>query len=409
MVLKNQKVVSESLIHYQHCRYYEINYYFFSRKKFCADYSWKLLEKHIQIPCTGQKSCKALEEFESIVIKLQSNYKARYICCECYEKEGGHLYVRPRRGNNESSYHLEGKYKQDLINSLELINKWVILSNNTQLQLKILNLIVPALQILNSENDTLHNTFIKSSPSLFSIKTIFKLYKININNSNLTPKECLQIGSNLAENLEKSRKEFKNFQLLESPNSLDEYQLALLKPIYSLFEEMVDFKEKSFTFSNIYDSTRTTTHATLRVMFQFELPISIELINDEIISLEKQTYLFGPNQFANKTLIGFQLLISQLLNCRKKENNLIEYSCGFDSDTVNTKIIEQINIRVQCLPPHIVIFEAGGNPNSDEDIFATCEKYIEDLELIEKQPVEIYYDKAIFRQVLKLHQKKSNF
>ena len=43
----------------------------------------------------------------------------------------------------------------------------------------------------------------------------------------------------MAENLEKSRKEFKNFQSLESPNSLDEYQLALPKPIYFLFEGII--------------------------------------------------------------------------------------------------------------------------------------------------------------------------
>jgi len=45
----------------------------------------------------------------------------------------------------------------------------------------------------------------------------------------------------------------------------------------------IDFKEKSFTFGNIYNSTRTTTHATLRIVFQFELPISVELINDDMM------------------------------------------------------------------------------------------------------------------------------
>ena len=60
-------------------------------------------------------------------------------------------------------------------------------------------------------------------------------------------------------------------------------------------------------------------------MFQFELPISLESVKDSIIQLEEQTYLFGSNQFANEILIGFQLLISQLLNCKQKENNSIEY------------------------------------------------------------------------------------
>jgi hypothetical protein len=55
---------------------------------------------------------------------------------------------------------------------------------------------------------------------------------------------------------------------------------------------------------------------------------------------------------------------------------------------------------MQCLPPHIVILEAGGNPSKDEDIFAACEKYIEDLKLVEEQPVEICCDEAIFRRVI---------
>ena len=57
----------------------------------------------------------------------------------------------------------------------------------------------------------------------------------------------------------------------------------------------IDFKEKTFTFGNIYDTTWRSTHATLRIVFQFELPISIESIEDNIIQLEEQTYLFGPN------------------------------------------------------------------------------------------------------------------
>ena len=241
---KKLKSSLESLIHPRRCRYCGINYYFFSRGKFCSDHSWKLLEKHVQIPCIGQKNCKALEEFDHIITKTQSNYKARYICCDCYKKEGGHLYKKPGRGKKASSCHFEGKHDQDLVNSLELVNKWIISTNNKQLQMKILNLIIPALQILTSENDQTnttitpfptHNTFIESLPSLFAIKTIFKLYKVKINYSH---KECLQIGFNLAKDLKKTCKEF-NKQILESPNSLNEFQSALPESIYSLFEGMV--------------------------------------------------------------------------------------------------------------------------------------------------------------------------
>ena len=242
---KKLKTSLESLIHSRRCRFCGINYYFFSRGKFCAEHSWKLLGKYVQVPCIGQKNCKALKEFDSIVMKAQSNYKARYICCDCYEKEGGHLHVKPGRGKKESSCHFEGKHKQDLINSLELMNKWIISTNNIQLQTKILNFITSTLQILDSENNeqtnaTYDNNFIETSLSLFSIKTIFKLYKIKIDNSVLMPKECLQIGHNLAKDLKKScSKEFQNFQTLESPSSLNEYQSVLPKPIYSLFEGMI--------------------------------------------------------------------------------------------------------------------------------------------------------------------------
>jgi hypothetical protein len=246
---KKLKSISESLIHSRRCRFCGINYYFFSRGKFCVEHSWKLLGKHVQVPCIGQKNCKALEKFDSMVTKAQSNYKARYICCDCYEKEGGHLHVRSGKGKNESICHLVGKHEQDLINSLEIINKWIISTNNTQLQKKILNLITPALQILDSENNEQINEQINEQTntttvsdqtlSLFSIKTIFKLYKIKINDSILTPKECSQIGYSLAKDLKKTCKELQDFQALESPNFLNEYQSVLPKSIYFLFEGMV--------------------------------------------------------------------------------------------------------------------------------------------------------------------------
>ena len=68
---------------------------------------------------------------------------------------------------------------------------------------------------------------------------IFKLYKIKIDNSILTSKECSQIGINLAKDLKKSFKELQNFQIIESPSSLIEYQSVLPKPIYSLFKGMI--------------------------------------------------------------------------------------------------------------------------------------------------------------------------
>ena len=94
------------------------------------------------------------------------------------------------------------------------------------------------LKIINKPTQHINN-FIEISLSLFFIKIIFKLYKIKIDNSILTPKKCSQIGINLAKNLKESFKEFQNVQILESPSFLIEYQLVFPKSIYSLFEGMI--------------------------------------------------------------------------------------------------------------------------------------------------------------------------
>ncbi|GBC44106.1 hypothetical protein GLOIN_2v1761175 [Rhizophagus irregularis DAOM 181602=DAOM 197198] len=80
-------------------------------------------------------------------------------------------------------------------------------------------------QINEQINEQTNTTTVPSQTlSLFSIQTIFKLYKIKINDSILTPEECSQMGCNLARDLKKTCKEFRDFQALESPNSLNEYQ-----------------------------------------------------------------------------------------------------------------------------------------------------------------------------------------
>ena len=68
----------------------------------------------------------------------------------------------------------------------------------------------------------------------------------------------------------------------------------------------IDFKEKSFKFGNIYDITRSSSHATLRMAFQAQLPIEIETDPEQVIELTVNTPLFGMNQGINETLNMFQ-------------------------------------------------------------------------------------------------------
>src|SRR3954469_9754258 len=75
----------------------------------------------------------------------------------------------------------------------------------------------------------------------------------------------------------------------------------------------IDFKEKTFKFGNIYDVTRGSSHATLRMAFQIQLPIEIKTGPEQVIELTAETLLFGMNQGIENTLTMFQQIIHELL------------------------------------------------------------------------------------------------
>ena len=70
----------------------------------------------------------------------------------------------------------------------------------------------------------------------------------------------------------------------------------------------IDFKEKTFTYGNIYDTTRTSSHVTLRLLFQFKLPIEINSLSNDEIQLDKNTKLFGENSKAKEVITIFNFI-----------------------------------------------------------------------------------------------------
>ena len=77
----------------------------------------------------------------------------------------------------------------------------------------------------------------------------------------------------------------------------------------------IDFKEKAFTYGNIYDTTRNSSHATLRLLFQYQLPIDLNSIPNNEIQLDENTKLFGENSKAKEVLLTFNSIFKELLNC----------------------------------------------------------------------------------------------
>ncbi|PKK76932.1 hypothetical protein RhiirC2_733069, partial [Rhizophagus irregularis] len=71
-------------------------------------------------------------------------------------------------------------------------------------------------------------------------------------------------------------------------NGNNVYNLAVI--------DNIDFKEASFGFGNIYDVTRGTSHATLRMVFQSTLPIIVNETPEPIKELNADSHLFGMIQ-----------------------------------------------------------------------------------------------------------------
>ena len=262
---KGEKDVKQSLIHSRRCRFCGKNYYFFSRGQYCKEHSWTILGKELRLACICQKGCDAIEKLDSIITLTNPNNKynkTRYVCCECYKENGGHLYVRSRKKGKRAVHCNEtNNYSDDVAASLELIGNWILQvahEGSPEFQEKILAEITPVLQQLDnknnlfqknnplfSENDAsqMNNLSSKTNkilkvPSLFAVKLIFKLYNIDLNKIN--SKNSQLYGNKLAKFLIENRQKLHNNKLLlENPQSLDEYQSAIPAELYNLFGGMV--------------------------------------------------------------------------------------------------------------------------------------------------------------------------
>ena len=140
----------------------------------------------------------------------------------------------------------------------------------------------------------------------------------------------------------------------------------------------IDFKVKSFKFGNIYDVTCGSSHATLQIAFQMQLPFEIDTGLEQIIELTAKTLLFGMNKDIDKALIVFQQIIYELLDF-KKINEKLTYKTNFNSETIKHIILSRLDHGCHGPSSNIVILEPGSNPNSDEEILHVAEMYKEDF------------------------------
>ncbi|EXX62141.1 hypothetical protein RirG_164550 [Rhizophagus irregularis DAOM 197198w] len=198
--LKQTKKYTESIIHRRRCLFCNRNKIFFSRSANCEEHSYVVIGKNIQVPCIGQKKCGALQEYHLLVTSIKSSEYAQYVCMDCYEKKGGHIYQRVGKGSH---------HQNDTKEALEAIRYWILevaTSEKLIWQEKILAALVPVLSIVSQEKTIVQNNKIEI-PFLFMILIILTLAKFNYNSSNklnsknLIPKHFFEFGEALANSI----------------------------------------------------------------------------------------------------------------------------------------------------------------------------------------------------------------
>ena len=73
----------------------------------------------------------------------------------------------------------------------------------------------------------------------------------------------------------------------------------------------IDFKASTFSKGNIYDVTHLNSHATLRMVFQFFLPTSLDNINEDHESVNDP--IFGESLFTNDLIIKYINTLNTML------------------------------------------------------------------------------------------------
>jgi hypothetical protein len=252
---KQEQNIEHSFLHRRHCLFCGLNINFFSRGKFCHKHSVSIGNKNLLIPCIGYKSCHALQINEPIVAAAKLQQKSRYVCCNYFEKHGGHLYVKPGKGKSVLQCKTQGNHREDTKKSLQLISSWITdlaNSNDDLLKTKALAHFTGVIEHLfnftssSNENDTYSPTPIvltplDETPSFFFINSFFKLHRINLRNYYFDFQEDFQkIGLQIGLDLLKNRKQIlQKKQELEEPNSLGEYRSALPLKLYGLLDSII--------------------------------------------------------------------------------------------------------------------------------------------------------------------------
>ncbi|GES89920.1 hypothetical protein GLOIN_2v1482460 [Rhizophagus clarus] len=411
---KNQKGFNEGIIQWRQCISCKKYVTFFSRGVGCVIHTWYLNKKNIQVPCIGQYKCKALHSYQNLCNRAYENIKSlQSICCLCYEDLGGHIHRRSGiRGKSATTCITEKLHDDDITKGLEFIGNLLIkiaqMENNNEFGRTFGQKLWNSRLNINSKKSAMESPqtlqeYYDAFPEFLNdffygmVDEIYqkrmKICNIKRKKNNKLPKitipeETIKIVTFITSILLNLAfphlkvwlpRILASFSRMPRLMNTTDPSKRLIKGnnIWNLaIIDNIDFKERTFKFGNIYDVTRGSSYATLRMAFQIQLPIEVKTGPEQVVELTAETSLFGMNQGIENTLTIFQQIIHELLDYG---------SCGES--------------------PNIVILEPGSNPNSDEKILHVAEMYKKDFAMESDSFLDIVADEAIFHRLIKCREK----
>ncbi|POG71099.1 hypothetical protein GLOIN_2v1794425 [Rhizophagus irregularis DAOM 181602=DAOM 197198] len=133
-------------------------------------------------------------------------------------------------------------------------------------------------------------------------------------------------------------------------------------------------------------------HATLRMLFQYQLPESPKVLEAQEI-IQDQQQLFGQNSFSQKTFHTFNLIFEKLLAF--SEN--FTYHSDFDESDIHNQIMTYFTIGCNFELPNIVILDARDPSSSNSAVYKCLKMYENEISIGNNDYINVAADEAIFR------------
>ncbi|RIA89763.1 hypothetical protein C1645_824334 [Glomus cerebriforme] len=462
--VKNAKGTKDSFLGFisnRRCLFCNINKTFYTREEQCDQYSWTLVGQNLQVPCCGQYHCTSLTEICLILYPSLSNKKAHYICTSCYEKHANWLlyvaeYESPnfqeqlspafklnkldffnceyKKFSEKESFEFGQEMAKTILKNRKNINNNKKLFENPDSLIEYYNAfslllsefflgLVNTLQLSKfkevNRKKQFHGKLTTSFDPNSTIKT--RIFLMSIIFRIAFPSLQLWLSTMLTSLIRKPKLITLLQQLLitihaiahtqKHERKLENRRIMTANPCERLWVgdniwnigviDNIDFKEKTFTYSNIFDQIRNITHATLCIVFQYKMLNSISALLSNVfpISNISTLKLWGDNIKSQQFILNFHQIFKDFLQF-SGSGNFFKYSQNFDLPDIYQQIINSTELGCQLPPANVVILEAGNKPSSNEEIFEACDMFLQDFSLDNNKYIDIVSDEAIFRRTI---------